>query len=401
MRRTIRLLSIGLVVAVPLTAQKARPTLTAPPAWPAFAHQFDSTLQAAGVVGGSAVMVHDGRIVARHTFGLADRTRRQPVTDRSIFHYGSITKTLTAIAIMQLRDEGKLTLDDHITRWVPELRLVHDPYGMIDSITLRMLLSHSAGFQNATWPYKEGKSWEPFEPTTWNQLVAMMPYQELHFRPGERFSYSNPGYIYLARVIEAISGDPWETYVQKQILSPLNLDRSYFGTTPRYLAADRSNNYTIVKDSSGAVTTVENGRDFDPGITIPNGGWNAPLDDVAAYAAFLANATRGDSVLRARYDAVISRRTLDEMWKPVVAAGGSGALQQSVGLGFFLVQDGATRLIGHTGSQAGFVSFLWLNPATSTAMIVALNTDSEVPGARSALGDINRRAFDILRGPTP
>ena len=56
---------------------------------------------------------------------------------------------------------------------------MHDPYGMMDSITLRMLLSHTAGFQNPTWPYGNDKPWEPFEPTTWNQLVAMMPYQEL------------------------------------------------------------------------------------------------------------------------------------------------------------------------------------------------------------------------------
>jgi len=131
---------------------------------------------------------------------------------------------------------------------------------------------------------------------------------------------------------------------------------------------------------------------------IPNGGWNAPLTDLAAYSAFLANATRGDTLLRRRYDAVISRQSLEEMWRPVVSAGNSGAATQSVGLGFFLIQDGATRIIGHTGSQAGFLSFLWLNPATSTAIIVALNTDSEVPGSPSPLGVINREAVAMLRG---
>jgi len=87
-------------------------------------------------------------------------------------------------------------------------------HGAIDKVTIRMLLSHSAGFQNPTWPYKEGKDWEPFEPTTWNQLVAMMPYQELLFAPGSRFGYSNPGFIYLARIIEQLTGDSWEIYVQ-------------------------------------------------------------------------------------------------------------------------------------------------------------------------------------------
>src|SRR5664279_2265239 len=177
---------------------------------------------------------------------------------------------------MQLRDRGKLSLDDRVTSYIPELRLVHDAYGSMDSVTIRMLLSHSAGFQNPTWPYGTGEPWEPFEPTTWNQLVAMMPYQQLLFKPGSQFSYSNPGFIYLARIIEQLSGDPWETYVQKNILSPLALTRSSFGATPYYLAADRSHNYSVIRDSAGHTEVRDNGADFDPGITIP-GSKSAPL----------------------------------------------------------------------------------------------------------------------------
>ena len=92
--------------------------------------------------------MRDGRLLDRHDYGWADRAARQRVDARTIFHWGSITKTLTAIAIMQLHDRRGLGLDEKITRYVPELRQVHDPYGMIDSITLRMLMSHSAGFQN-------------------------------------------------------------------------------------------------------------------------------------------------------------------------------------------------------------------------------------------------------------
>jgi CubicO group peptidase (beta-lactamase class C family) len=348
-------------------------------------------------VGASVLLVRGGRIAARHDHGFADRTRAQPVTERTLFHYGSITKTLTAIAIMQLRDRGRLSLDDRITRYIPELRQVHDPYGMIDSITLRMLLSHSAGFMNPTWPYRQGRPWEPFEPTTWAQLVAMMPYQELAFRPGSRFGYSNPGYIYLARVIEQLTGDPWESYVHKNIFAPLDLTRSYFGATPYYLSADRSNNYTVVRDSSGRVVVQENGREFDPGITIPNGGWNAPLGDLATYARFLMNATHGDTTLRHRYDAVLSRATLEEMWRPVVTMGAPDSTRQEMGLGFFVVHDGGRTLIGHTGQQAGFVSFLWIDPATASAVMAVLNTDSDVPGEPSPLRHIQRAALELIR----
>ena len=119
----------------------------APPQWTAFTQVFQAYVDSDHVVGASVVLMEHGRVIARYDAGDADRTAKVPVDPETIFHWGSITKSLTAISIMQLRDRGKLTLDDRIVRWVPELRQVHDPYGMIDSITIRMLLSHTAGFR--------------------------------------------------------------------------------------------------------------------------------------------------------------------------------------------------------------------------------------------------------------
>ncbi|HET9982772.1 MAG TPA: serine hydrolase domain-containing protein [Longimicrobiales bacterium] len=385
------LVACGILLgAAPLAAQ--RPPV---PGWSDFTRRFDAYADSGRIVGASALLVRDGRIAARHHFGFADRARNQRVDDNTLFHYGSITKTLTAISVLQLRDRGRLALGDPIVRWVPELRQVHDPYGAIDSVTLRMLLSHSAGFQNPTWPYTSGKAWEPFEPTTWNQLVAMMPYQELHFRPGSRFGYSNPGYIYLARVIEQLSGDPWEAYVQKNIFTPLGLGRSYFGATPYWLAADRSNNYSVLRDSAGKEAIRENGRDFDPGITIPNGGWNAPLEDLATYALFLLGETGGDAARARRYDIVLPRATLQEMWRPVVPTDSTGT--QSLGLGFFILRSGADTFVGHTGSQAGFRAFLWLNPAKRAAAIAVVNTENENPGAFPTLGRMQEAMLELIR----
>jgi CubicO group peptidase (beta-lactamase class C family) len=352
-----------------------------PAGWNSFTQSFDALAAADGIVGGAIVVVRDGRMVAHHEFGFADRDRGVRITPQSIYHYGSITKTLTAISIMQLRDRGRLTLDDRITSYVPELRQVHDPYGSMDAVTLRMLMSHSAGFQNPTWPYKQGKPWEPFEPTTWNQLVAMMPYQEVAFAPGSRYSYSNPGFIYLARVIEQLSGDPWEVYVQKNIFNPLGMNRSYFAATPYYLAADRSHNYTRIKDDSGREVTLDNGTDFDPGITMPNGGWNAPLGDLVSYVAFLTNAAHGDAATQQLYDTVLKHSTLSEMWQPLYPTeqDGSEVDEDSMGLSFFSVRRGQTTFIGHTGNQAGFRAFMFLNPGTGAAVVAAFNTDSDLP----------------------
>ena len=204
----------------------------APAGWPEFKDAFSSYVAADSIVGASVALLRDGRVLDRHDVGFADRAAGAKVDSLTLFHWGSITKTLTAITIMQLRDRGRLTLDDSVVRYLPELRQVHDPYDSMDGITIRMLLGHTAGFMNSTWPYDEGEAWEPFEPTRWEQLVAMMPYQRLHFEPGSRYGYSNPAFIYLARIIEQLTGDPWESYVQKNVFAPLSLSRSYFRTTP-------------------------------------------------------------------------------------------------------------------------------------------------------------------------
>jgi CubicO group peptidase (beta-lactamase class C family) len=374
----------NLATARPLAAQQPARSdeMVLPSGWAAFTQQFDTSVDHDKIVGATVLMVRDGRVAARHEHGFADHATGQPVTEKTIFHYGSITKTLTAIAIMQLRDRGRLTLEDSVTRYIPELRQVHNPYGSMDDITIRMLLSHSAGFQDPTWPYKQNKPWEPFEPTTWEQLVAMMPYQEILFKPGSRYSYSNPAFIYLGRIIEKLTGDPWETYIQKNIFAPLNLSRSYFGVTPYYLAADRSHNYTLMRDANGAESVRDNGADFDPGITIPNGGWNAPLDDLATYLGFLTNATHGDPGTQRRYDTVLKHSSLEEMWKPLYPTRATETTSpdhsESIGLSFFIMRRGSATCIGHTGRQAGFRSFIYLNPANGVAILAALNTTNDV-----------------------
>ncbi len=370
-----------------------------PATWPAFTRQLRAYADSDGIVGASALVMRDGRITAHLETGEQDRAAHVPVNEQTIYHWASITKTLTAISIMQLRDRGKLSLDDKIVRWVPELRQIHDPFGMMDSITIRMLLSHSAGFRNGTWPYAQGLPWEPFEPTTWNQLVAMMPYQSLLYTPGTKYSYSNPAFVYLARIIEQVSGDPWDAYVQKNIFAPLGMQHSYFRRTPYYLAAQRSHNYTIVRDSvTRTVKTVDNGADFDPGITSPNGAWNAPLGDLALYIAFLTN-TVPPNGSRANYDVVLSRMSLAEMWTPVVpmTEGYEAFPDQSMGLSFFIRGTGAQRIIGHTGFQAGFRSYVYFNPTTSAAVIVVFNTTNESTPADAAYNRLHAAAQGLIR----
>jgi CubicO group peptidase (beta-lactamase class C family) len=396
-----RPIAIALLLSIPLTTraecQRGRGS-GLPPGWAAFGQALDEFARQDSVVGAGTVYVSDGRVLAHHEYGWADRARRERTEERTIYHWASITKTLTAIAIMQLRDGGKLSLNDKVVDYIPELRQVHDTFGSIDAITIRMLLSHSAGFQNPTWPYKQGRAWEPFEPTRWEQLVSMMPYQEILFRPGSRFGYSNPAFIYLGRIIEQLTGDPYEGYIQKNIWTPLGLTWSYFGATPYHLARWRSNNYTVQRDSSGRLLVHANGRDFDPGITIPNSGWNAPLTDLASYLGFLTGAAQGDTALANRFDMVLKRSSLEEMWRAVVPTGSQDDIPGAVGLSFFLHHPGNVLLVGHTGDQAGFRSFFYFRPDTKAAVITVLNTTDEASPdtAEAGWSRIKRAAMSLL-----
>lgn len=386
-KAALALLAAAALAPSPLAAQGA------PPGWPALTGQFDAYVKSDQIVGASLAWVRDGRIVARHHMGLADLASGRTVDDSTLWHWASITKTLTAVAILQLRDRGVLSLDDPATRWVPELRQVHDPYGSIDAVTVRMLLSHSSGFQNPTWPYGSGAAWEPFEPTAWSQLVAMMPWQQLRFAPGSRYGYSNPAYIYLARIIEGLTGDPWIAYVQQNLWTPLGMTRSYVNGTPPYLAAHRSNRYYVEKDSGGTVAPNAGGPEFDPGVTIPNGGWNAPVDDVATWIAFLTGRAGG----RAAPPALISRTTLAEMWTPVVPVDRTATVSESMGLGFFLFDVKGHQLVGHTGDQGGFRSFMAFDPVSGEGVIGVVNTSNDVnPSSNAGFTALFHSALQLL-----
>ena len=336
-----------------------------PDAWNRVAATWRAELAEQGVVGASLGLVRDGRLARLESYGSADLATNRPVDDATIYHWASITKTFTAIAIMQLRDRGLLSLDDPIVKYVPELRDVHNEFGSMEAITIRQLLSHSAGFRAATWPWSEGEPWEPFEPTEWSQLVAMMPYTQILFAPGSKYSYSNPGIIFLGRTIEKVTGDVFEAYMEKNVFRPLGMRRAYYDRTPWHLLPYRSNHYFVRNGKP-----EEGGLDFNTGITVSNGGLNAPIPDMARYLGFLMGSPPSD----VDADMILSRSSLEEMWRTVVPIGESGIGPESMGLCFFLYDSGGRHLVGHTGTQRAFYSFFIMDPQAKVAAIGAFNT---------------------------
>jgi CubicO group peptidase (beta-lactamase class C family) len=293
-----------------------------------------------------------------------------------------------------------LSLDDPLIKYIPELAAVHDPFGPISQVTIRHAMAHSGGFRDATWPWRDDdKAWQPFEPTQWSQIVAMMPYTDVAFAPGSRFSYSNLGVIFLGEIIERLSGDPYQVYMEKNVLRPLGMDRSYFDRSPYFLLRFRSHSWDL-KDGK----LNEDLFNFNTGITRSNGGLNAPIPDMLKYLGFLL----GDPAKGFTYDVVLKRSSLEEMWKPFLPVTPDDDFQSRKGAhdevttSFFVHTDGSLKLIGHAGWQNGFRSHFYIDPATRSAYIVAYNTDAQDQKQNTRSFDFELRDYLIdhfLRQP--
>jgi len=339
-----------------------------------FRETYLGELKNAGIIGSSFVFLKDNKVVFEEHYGSANLEKKEPVNERTIYHWASNTKPFTGIAIMQLRDRGLLKLDDPVTKYLPELREVHNTYGSMDDITIRHLMTHSAGFRNPTWPWDRGQDWEPFEPTEYSQLVAMFPFTEILFKPGSKFSYSNPGIIFLGRIIENLTGDNYEVYVDKNILKPLEMYSSYFDATPYHLLKYRSHSY-YMRDGK----RTEGRFDANTGITVSNSGLNSPIADMVRYLNFLT----GDPMKKDGYEGILKRSSLEEMWKPQlptpVDANGNTGFTTDIGLIYFLNRRDGHTFLGHGGDQNGFISYIDFEPATRQASIIVFNTNVIYP----------------------
>jgi CubicO group peptidase (beta-lactamase class C family) len=180
-------------------------------------------------VGASAAIVTSDGVAWEMHAGLARRDPPRPCGPDTIYDWGSITKLFCAIAIMQLRDRGRLRIDDSAVRHLPCLARVQNPFGNTEAITLEHLLTHTSGLQGASTP-------EPLPPGApwplWPDVEASMPRIKVEAPPGARYEYSNLGIMLAGRVVELLTRDEWEPHVTKNILMPLGMHEAYFDQTP-------------------------------------------------------------------------------------------------------------------------------------------------------------------------
>lgn len=272
---------------------------------------FDTTLQqfmaSHNVPGTSLAVVKDGKLVYVKQYGFADLTSHEPVTDGSLFRIASISKPITALAIMKLVDDEKLSLDQS---WWSILgsSLTFKAGQYVDprmrKITIRQLIEHRGGFRTSVYE-PMGHTWDiarelgvpsPADPM---QVIQYMATRGLDFDPGSEESYSNFGYCILGEVIRQVSGTTYQRFVQKEVLLPMGITRMRLGKTDfdnrapgevRYYDEKRR----TVQSVLGEHPTVEYPYGGDCMETMAaNGGWIASAVDIAKFIVFCTRPNNG------------------------------------------------------------------------------------------------------------
>ena len=337
--RTLRLLlpALALTLASPLVAQ---------PISPAELARIDAlvakTLAETRVPSASIALVRNGRIVLAKAYGRASPAI--PVARADLpYQIASNSKQFTAMALLMLEDEGKLSLDDKVARHLPGI-------SGGETITLRQLLSHTAGLQDY-WPqdYLFSAMKTPVEPAG---IVARWAKKPLDYAPGTRFQYSNTGYVVAGLVVEKIAGEPLMAFLKRRIftplgMSPINLDDS---NTPAFPAGHHR--YAI-----GPVRVA----------TPPARGWLFAAGELSMTAADLAkwDIARIDRSLVPAEDWAVQET-------PVRLADGTTS---GYGLGVESGMSGGRRVVTHGGESVGFLSQNTVYPDQRAAVVVLTNAD--------------------------
>src|SRR5690606_11429253 len=296
----------------------------------------------------AAAVVRDGEIVWWGSRGTVDGARPHRGTQ---YRIGSITKSIVAAAVLRLRDEGRLDLNDPLDKHVPGTS-----FG--SGTTIAWLLSHTSGLTSES----PGAWWERSQGGDWNDLSASLTPGETKHRPGRLFHYSNVGYGVLGELVARIRGAHWLDVVREEILEPL--DMRHTTASPGEGGLPHATGYAVHPFADVLLPEPAH----DAGAMAPAGQLWSTLDDLCSWTAFVGGRTRD----------VLSPETVAEMREAATVDDSAGAWTAGYGLGFQLMQARGKRLAGHTGSMPGFLACSLIDPATQTGAVTYANTTSGV-----------------------
>lgn len=316
---------------------------------------FNST----GAPGLAVGVWQEGKVIYARGFGVAAAGEERKVTPRTVFHMASISKTFVAISVMQLVEQEKVKLDDPVTKYVPYFQLKDERYR---TITVRQLLTHTAGMPDVTdyaWDTPE------YDDQALERWIRGLKDSTLVAAPGATWRYSNIAFELLADLVATVSGESFEGYVKKHILTPIGMTHSTFLMTDVDSA-----NLALGHESSptGQRRSYPYNRRHAGSSTM-----HSSVEDMLRYGAALAE----------RSPALLKPATYDLMWqgqRDLTANMGGERIRYNVtkvemGLGWFLREVGGTAVMDHGGADRGFRSYLLVSPSRKTAVVVFLNSD--------------------------
>lgn len=291
----------------------------------------------------SAGVVRDGRLVWSSHVGSGRLEPGVPATDDTQYMIGSVTKTFTALIIMALRDEGKLSLDAPLSTFLPGTR-----HG---GVTIRQMLAHASGMQREP----VGRIWESLDAPDRERLLAGLEEAEQVLPAHFAFHYSNLAYALLGQVVERLEGRSWQESVTTRILGPLEMRR----TTLEPEESTRAFGYYVHPHTGIAVQEPR----FVLNATAPLGGLWSTVADMCRYAAFVADPV----------EEVLAPDTVEEMCRPLIMTDLEG-WSRAYGLGFDLQRIGERVMAGHGGAMPGYLTGLRVRRRDGVGAVVFANT---------------------------
>ena len=356
--------AIGLLCAAAIYCAAAR-AQDAPVGTSAKARELETAMDwffAAKDPGGAVIVTEGGRTVFRKAYGMADLERHVKLSLERPMRIGSITKQFTAVAILMLDQEGKLSIRDDIARWFPEIRPAERP------TTLEHLLTQRSGlFSYTDTPeITEGH----FKPATPAEIIALFEDRPRAFPPGERFQYSNSNYYLLGLVVEKVSGMPLAEFLAQRIFIPLGMDSTAMEGHERNRTRRAEGYEYAIGKGFQKVPAISN--DWAQGA----GGIVSTVDDLARWNA-----------------AIAAGKLLDaEHWKLAFTPPGGTETGYAFGWGIRKISGWSART--HSGGIDGFKSVAAWLPDRNVYVAVLLNAEGGGPSPQTIL----ERAVDVYLG---
>jgi D-alanyl-D-alanine carboxypeptidase len=318
-------------------------------------------LEARSVVGAQLAIHVGGKPLLERNYGLRSKGG-DPVTSETAFSIGSITKQFICAAASMLHQQGKLSFDDPVAKWYPDLTRAKD-------ITLDDLGSHLSGYPDF-YPldFVDRRMQEAIEP---EQLIRRYASGELDFEPRTRWSYSNTGYIVLGRVIEQVSNEPLGAWLQQHLFVPLQMDHTVFEPA---------------RDAAGLAQGHSSFALGEPELSVPEGGgWIHAAGGIYASASDLV-----------RWDLALAEQRLlePEVWQRITTARTLvDGRSTDYGCGIAVRRMAGETVLSHSGAISGFVAYNAVVPRTRSLVVLLANTEA------ANVGELHQTLLALVLGP--